>query len=435
MDGNPPNEAIRAYQARPQFAEFHDRAQRWAIIVAHRRAGKTVACVADLILQACLKARQRLAYVAPYYVQAKDVAWGYVRSLTQPFTGMRYNEGELKATFPNGSWLRLYGADNFNRMRGIGLDGIILDEFADFDPRAWKEVIRPALSEGEGWAAFIGTPRGHNEFYETWKKALADPDGWFSLMLKASQSGILSRKELDANRLQIADEDKYRQEFECDFEAAIQGAYYAKEMNLATDEGRICSVPHDPAVKVETWWDLGIGDATAIWFAQRVGKEVHLIDYYELAGVGLDHYAQILAQKAQPRSVGGLGYIYADHVVPHDAKARELIAGKTRLEVMDTLGLRPVVIPVHSVEDGISATRNLLPRCWWDAKRCERGVEALRQYRCEFDEERKVLKPRPLHDWTSHAADAFRYGAMHRPANTDFWKRKSRDLAPPIPIV
>ena len=360
-----------------------------------------------------------------------------MHELTSSFPGVVLNESELRADLPNGSQIRLYGADNFNRMRGIGLDGAILDEYADFDPRAWPEVIRPALADRRGWAVFIGTPRGHNDFYDQWVKSqkAENRDEWFSLMLKASQSGIVPAAELADLRKDLTD-DQYAQELECSFDAAVLGAYYAKDIALAEQEGRICSVPHDVAAKVETWWDIGVGDPTAIWFVQRAGKELHVIDYYEASGVGIDHYAAILAQKAQPRSAGGLGYVYGEHVVPHDAKVKEWgNAGRSRLDVMATLGLRAVVSPMHNVEDGINAVRLLLPKCWFDAKRCEFGVRALRGYKTEYDDKRKVLKNNPLHDWTSHAADAFRYGAMHRPVGGDFWKRKTSEVQITVPIV
>ena len=396
------------YDARPQFAPFHARTERFAVIVAHRRAGKTVSCGNDLIDGAlrCPKPNPRFAYLAPYFKQAKDVAWQYIRDYTRPIPGVAYNEAELRVDLPNGGRVRLYGADNPDSLRGIYLDGVVLDEYADMDPRVWSEVLRPALADRMGWAVFIGTPKGHNAFYDIWQDAQTDPE-WFSLLLKASETGIVPEPELAAARKAMS-EDQYAQEFECSFDAAIQGAYYGTLMRRAEDDGRICGVPHDPAVRVETWWDLGIGDATAIWFAQRVGREIHLIDYYEASGEGLAHYAKVLEDK---------GYLYSDHCLPHDVQAKELGTGKTREETLKTLGIKATVIPIHRVEDGIEAARNLIPQCWLDAKKCARGIEALKQYRKEFDEARKVFKTKPLHDWTSHPADAFRYGAMHRPAH------------------
>jgi hypothetical protein len=287
-------------------------------------------------------------------------------------------------------------------MRGIYLDGAVLDEPADMDPRVWPEVIRPALADRKGWAVFIGTPKGHNGFYEIREFAKSAPD-WMYLELKASETGIIDPDELVAAR-QLMTEDQYAQEFECSFEAAIMGAYYGKLIAQAEADKRICNVPWEPKIPVHTAWDLGIDDSTAIWFCQQVGQEVRIIDYYENSGVGLDHYAKVLKEKP---------YVYGNHLLPHDAEVRELGTGRSRVETLASLGVRATVVPLQAVEDGINAARLLLPRCWFDQGKCgPRGLEALRQYRTEYDEKLKAFKNRPLHDWTSHAADGFRTLAM-----------------------
>lgn len=390
------------YRPRGQFLAFHNRTQRWSCIVAHRRAGKTVACVNDLIRGAllCKRERPRFAYIAPFFSQAKDVAWEYVKHFTAPL-GVTPNESELRVDLPNGGRVRLYGADNYERLRGLYLDGVILDEYGDMDPRAWPEVIRPTLSDRLGWAAFIGTAKGRNHFCSEYERAVADPER-LALMLKASETGLVPESELAEARKDMS-EDQYAQEYECSFEAAIVGSYYGKLIAQATADKRVCRVPYDPAVKVTTAWDLGIGDSTAIWFAQQVGKEVHLIDYYESSGVGLDHYAKLLSERP---------YAYNDHLLPHDAAARELGSGKTRQETLESLGIRGTVLPQQAVDDGINAVRLLLPRTWIDSDKCERGLECLRQYRREYDDKRKAFRDRPLHDWTSHGADALRTLAM-----------------------
>ena len=400
------------YEPRPQFMPLHERTQRWACVVAHRRAGKTVACVNELI-KACLTCERqnpRYAYLAPYYAQAKDVVWTYLKEFAGVIPGVQFNESELRADFPTGGRIRLYGADNYDRLRGIYLDGVVLDEYADMDPRAWAEVIRPALSDRFGWAVFIGTPKGQNGFYKVWQGdhetgwpgAQTDPD-WLALMLKASETGLVAERELvDARRTMT--EDQYDQEFECSFEAAVQGAYYAKQMKRADEQNRIRTVPWEPGSEVYTAWDLGIGDSTAIWFAQAIGKEIRVIDYYEASGVGLDHYAKILREKP---------YVYAEHIMPHDVAVKELGTGKSRIEVLDTLGIRNIrIAPNMRIEEGINAARMFLERCWFDQTLCRRGVEALKAYRAEYDEKLQVLKLRPLHNWASHAADAFRYLAL-----------------------
>jgi len=297
---------------------------------------------------------------------------------------------------------------------------VVLDEYADMDPRVWSEVIRPALADRQGWAVFIGTPKGRNAFFELWRRAQTEPD-WFALMLKASETGLIPQAELALARRELT-EDQYAQEFECSFEAAIIGAYYGALMRQAEADGRITGVPYDPAALVWTAWDLGMRDATAIWFAQVVGREIRIIDYYEASGVDLGHYV---------REVRGKPYAYAGHIVPHDAQARELGTGKSRLEVMEGLGLKGITLAAnHRIEDGINAVRVTLPRCWFDGTKCARGLDALRLYRAEHDPH-GVLRPRPVHDWCSHAADAFRYLAMtlDRRAASGFHRRI--DYPPP----
>lgn len=395
------------YEARAPFAPFHMREQRWACLVAHRRAGKTVACVLDLIDAAltCTREDGRFAYLAPTYAQAKDVAWGYLKRFTAGIPGSEQRESDLSVILPNGARVRLYGAENYDRLRGIFLDGIVLDEYASIDPRAWPEVLRPALSDRKGWAVFLGTPNGMNDFYNKFEAAKRDPT-WFALELRASQTGLIDAEELADARRSMS-ENQYDQEYECSFMAAITGAYYGQLMRAADDEGRITGVPHDPAMPVETWWDLGIGDSTVIWFAQRhAGGEVRLVDYYEAHGEGLPHYVRVLSGKP---------YTYSRHIAPHDIEVRELGTGRSRREVAGDIGLNFEVAPKLTVNDGHEAVRMLLPRCWFDAEKCKPGVEALKWYQTEYNDKMKVFSDRPRHDWASHPADAFRYGAVARP--------------------
>lgn len=391
------------YRPRAAFIPFHKRTQRWAALVCHRRAGKTVACIADLVDAAlrCQKPNPRFAYIAPFYTQAKDVAWTYLKAMTAPIPGASINESELRADYPNGSRVRLYGADNADRLRGLFLDGVVMDEFADMRPSVWGEIIRPALSDRRGWATFIGTPKGRNEFWSIYEFAKANSD-WFDMVLRASESGLLPEGELvDARRMMTP--EQYAQEYECSFEAAILGAYYGKEIAEAERAGRICELPYERSLPVHTAWDLGIGDSTAIWFFQVVGGEVRVIDHYEAHSQGLPHYAGVLASKP---------YRYGDDYVPHDARVRELGTGRTRVETLQQLGRKPKLVPAHKVMDGINAARLSMPAIWFDAVKCKDGIEALRQYRAEFDEKTRAFKDNPRHDWSSHSADAFRYLAM-----------------------
>lgn len=399
---------IIPYTPRPQFEAYHDRTERFSKIVAHRRFGKTVGCINDKIKAALSNPRvyppPRYSYVAPTYTQAKDIAWGYLKHYSAPIPGIKISESELWVEYPNGSRVRLYGADNYDRMRGLYNDGVTIDEPAQMDPRAWPEVIRPTLSDYQGWASFIGTPQGRDWFYKIDRQedGSLTPD-WFRLTLKASETGIIPQAELESLGAGLS-EEQFAQEFECSFEAAVVGAYYGKLMAQAEKDKRIAGVPYDPAAMVWTAWDLGIRDSTAIWFAQQIGREVRIIDYYEASGADLGHYVRELMQRP---------YIYAGHIVPHDAQAKELGTGKSRLEVLDSLQLKNVTVaPIHRVEDGINAVRMMIPRCWFDEKKCARGIDALKLYRSEYDDKLQALKPRPVHDWASHGSDAFRYLAM-----------------------
>ncbi len=396
-------EHVIDYEPRKQFVPFHERKERFACIVAHRRAGKTVACVQDLQRGAleCKLPRPRFAYIAPFLTQSKTVAWDYVKNAVPSTCPAGRHESELRIDYPNGGQVRLYGADNLNALRGIYLDGVVLDEYADMDPRLWPEVIRPALADR-------GTPKGRNAFHKIWTNAQKDAE-WFHVMLKGSETGILDPVELAALRKDLT-EDQYAQEVECSFDAAIVGAYYGKLMQQAEEAKRITGVSYEPVSQVWTAWDLGIRDATAFWLVQVVGREIRIIDYYEASGVDLGHYVREI--KAKP-------YIYAGHIVPHDAQAKELGTGKSRLEVLDSLGLKNLTLaPLHRVEDGINGVRMFIPKCWFDATKCARGVDALKLYRSQVDPKlvdpmnQPILRPHPVHDWTSHAADAMRYLAM-----------------------
>lgn len=397
-------EVVIDYTPRAEVEAFHDRKERFAVLVAHRRFGKTVAAINDLIM-ACFeidRPKVRVAYIAPFLSQAKAVAWDYALEYTRDIPFIKVNHSELRIDFPNGSRFRLFGADNYNAMRGLYFDMVVCDEMADFPASAWPTVIRPSLAERKGGCTFISTPKGKNEFWELYEYAKSHKDWWVG-MFKASDTDILDPEELDEAR-RVMGEDRYDQEFECSFEAAIAGAFYAQEMKQATEEGRITRVPYDVNASVIVSWDLGIGDSTSLWFAQFVGQEVRIIDYYEHAGVGLDHYAKVISET---------GYHIEKHILPHDVRVKELGTGKSRLEVLDALGIHHIEIaPMLRVEDGIQQARSMLARCWFDEERCGRGIEALRQYRREFDERLKTWRGRPLHDWTSHGADSFRYLAI-----------------------
>lgn len=395
------------YSPRKAFMPFHNRTQRWACLVCHRRAGKTVAAINDLIKGAVIdKSRTPLlGYVAPYRAQAKSIAWEYLKWYGRPLI-KKINESDLIVTTLNNAEIRLFGADNADALRGLGFNGIFMDEYGDFKPSVWGSVIRPALADKRGWAVFAGTPKGKNQFWDVYDSALTDPE-WFTMRLTASQSGILSEEELRSIKADPNTKpDQYLQEYECSFEAAILGAFYGTEIRELEEAGRITTVSYDPSLPTYTAWDLGYRDDTAIWWYQVVRGEIHVIDFYAVSGAAPDDLIKVISSKP---------YHYSKHFLPHDAKAKTLSSGgKSLIEQMGAgLGLSNLaIVPNLSVQDGIQAVRAMLPSCWFDAVKCKDGIEALRQYEREYDEDKKAFRQTPKHNWTSHPADAFRMAAI-----------------------
>ena len=390
------------YWPRKVFWDFHTRQQRWAVIVAHRRCGKTVACINDLLLRAINEGKDnaRYAYIAPYYAQAKSIAWDYLMRYSEPVR-VNHNISELWVELMNGSRIRLFGGDSPDSLRGNYLDGVIIDEMADTKPSLWGEVIRPLLADRRGWAVFIGTPKGHNTFYDIYQYANLNPNEWYSKTLRASQTQIIAQAELD-DALKLMTVDQYQQEFECSFEASIVGAIYGVEMRLLTDADRITKVECDPLFPVNTAWDLGYNDATAIWWFQVVHGEIRVLDYHEAHGQPIIYYANQIKERP---------YEYGTHWLPHDARAKTLASGGKSIieQLFDKLPKESFkIVPNLSLQDGIQASRLALARTWFDAMKCSEGIECLRQYQREFDEDKKVFRDKPRHDWTSHGADAFR---------------------------
>jgi hypothetical protein len=343
-------------------------------------------------------------YVAPYRSQAKAVVWDYLKRYAEPLIKVS-NESELQIELHNGSRIKLFGADNADAMRGLGFDGLYLDEYGDFKPSIWGNILRPALSDKQGWCVFGGTPKGKNQFWQIYQTASKSPDEWFLLRLPASTSGLLPESELAAARAQLS-EDQYLQEMECSFEAAILGAFYGTEMREATEQGRVTKVEYDSSIPVHSAWDLGFRDDTAIWWYQVIRGELHILEYYGVSGANISDLAAVI--KSKP-------YKYGKHYLPHDARAKTLAAaGKSVIEQLaEYLGINNMaIVPDLGVQDGIQAVRQVLPRCWFDAVKCEDGIEALRQYQREYDEDKKAFRDRPRHDWCSHPADAFRMLAV-----------------------
>ena len=354
-------------------------------------------------------------YVAPYRSQAKSVAWDYLKYFSRPITKSS-NEADLIIELLNGAKIRLFGADNADAMRGLGFDGLYLDEYGDFKPSVWGNVVRPALSDKQGWCVFGGTPKGKNQFWDIYETSRKLPKEWFTLSLPASKSKLLPESELQAAQAQLA-EDQYLQEYECSFEAAIVGAIWGIEMRKLTEDGRITKVENQIEVKTHTAWDLGHTDDTAIWWYQVIGGEIHIVDFFALSGGTIEEFVSKIKEKP---------YNYGKHYLPHDARARTLASGgKSVIEQMAAhLGINNLaIVPSLSVQEGIQAVRTALPRCWFDAEKCADGIEALRQYQREYDEDKKAFRQTPKHDWTSHPADAMRMLAIS-------WREEPKDKPP-----
>jgi hypothetical protein len=393
-----------------------------AVLVWHRRSGKDSSALNFTAVAA--HARTGVYWhMLPTAAQARKAVWDGIdaqgrKVLDQVFPRplrKATNVTEMKIDLLCGSIWQCVGSDNYNSLVGANPVGVVFSEYCLADPAAW-DYVRPILAENGGWALFIFTPRGRNHGHALLEMAKRNP-AWFAQVLsvddtrRADGTPVIPPAAIAEDRAAGMAEEMIRQEYWCSFDAGLVGAYYGKPMEMARSQKRIGSVPWEPTLPVETWWDLGVGDSTAIWFAQRVGREVRLIDYLEASGEGLPYYAKEL--NAKP-------YVYGRHIAPHDIEVRELGSGVSRRETAAKLGIRFDVAPSQSLEDGIEAVRAMLPRCWFDEAKCARGIEALSQYRREWNEKTRDFKNAPLHDWTSHGADAFRYGAVSRERTSHF---------------
>ncbi len=395
------------YKPRRHQKGYHTSNARWRLPIWHRRAGKTVAVVNDLIRD-CLRATSfmpAVAYIAPLRNQAKRVAWPVFEHFTRDIPGRHLDRGELVVTLPNRRRIFVMGSDNPDAIRGIGLDAVALDETAQIDPYAWSQVIRPALAERKGRATFIGTPKGRmNLLHEMWEFGSSGKD-WWRQMLKASESGVLPKKEL-ADIAKMLSSDEYEQEMECSFNAAITGAYYAKEMTEAENDGRITKVQHDKRYPVFAALDLGWSDLTVAWYFQKIGTGIAVLGADAWHHTALPDVVADMRDKPWP---------LFQVIAPHDVKVTELGSGTSRQEVLWSLGVNTVIAPKMRIEDGREAVRDTLPRCYFDREGCGVGIEALVQYRTEYDSLLKVYGTKHVHDWCSHYADAFRYLSVSLP--------------------
>ena len=396
------------YVPRAPFLPLHNRDKRWTVVVAHRRAGKTVSMCADLVIGALETAlpKPQFAYLAPQRDQAKRVAWTYLKELTKPYWAGKPNESELKITINNGhgdqSTIYVAGADNYDALRGMYFDGVVMDEMGQMRPSAWYTVIRPALSDRRGWAIFAGTPAGKNLFWNLKEEARLNKDTHLLLELPASKTGIIHPEELADAKAQMT-EEAFLVEYECSFDAAIPGAYYAKQIGEAYEQGRIKALEIDPAFPVDLVADLGYTDSCSWWGWQTTPDGYRVVEFYEADNQPIQHYIDWV--KDRPYRVG---QIY----LPHDARAKSLQTGKSIIEQFLSNGIRPQIVPEMSLQDGIEAARLVLNKCWFDESKTYDGLDHLRAYMREWDERTQTYRNKPKHDQHSHAADSFRYLAL-----------------------
>ena len=347
----------------------------------------------------CTWPNPRVHYFSPTYSQSKKIAWDLLKQITQPFDPI-FNESELRCDMGD-IRIQLGSAENPDSNRGIYSDFAVLDEPSQMPSVIWTQVLRPALSDRGGGLLQIGTPKGrHGLFYDCYQAAADLPDWWRGCYTVAD-TGLLGADELKAAKRTMSTPE-YQQEFMCSWSAATRGAVWGDEMNRMEEAGQITSVPHQPDLPVHTAWDLGINDATAIWYFQTDAGLTRFIDYEEHTNTGLPDIVAHMQTK---------GYIWGRHILPHDVKVRSLSTGKSRRQTLRELGLDVEVAPNIPINDGIEQARNKIRNAWFDAKACKQGIESLRQYCFDWDETRSVLRKVPLHNWASHGADAFRYWA------------------------
>jgi len=384
-----------------------------AVCVWHRRSGKDYTAL-NFTIKKMFERVGVYYYFLPTYNQGKKIIWDGIDKDGFKFLDHfpeqlieKKNEAEMKIVLKNGSLFQIIGTDNYNSIMGTNPVGCVFSEYSLQDPVVW-DFIRPIMRENKGWALFLYTPRGENHGYDLYTMAQDNPD-WFSQLLTVENTHtpngkrIITAKDIQSERDEGMSDELIDQEYFCSFEGMVHGAYYTGQYKKAQEENRITNVQWEEGIQVDTWWDLGVGDATAIWFSQVVGQEFRLIDYYEESGEGLAHYIKVLQDKP---------YIYGFHNAPHDIEHREMISGVSRREMALKLGIPFRVVPNIKVEDGINAVRAIFNQCWFDKTKCKQGLDALRNYHKEFDQKRRTFQKHPYHDWSSHAADSFRYFAV-----------------------
>jgi len=404
----------REYQI-PILDALENKGYKRILAIMPRRAGKDVTAF-NAMIRAALTKIGVYFYIFPSYAQARKVIWDSITNSGERFLDFipkqvieSTNGHEMKIKFKNGSLIQLVGSDNFDSLMGSNPQGVVFSEYALQDPRAYQ-FIRPILTVNKGWALFLSTPRGKNHLWELYNIAQQLPD-WFVYKLSIEQTNHITLHELEKERAEgIMSEDLIQQEYYCSFEMGVEGAYYAKYIDRMRLKSQIGNVPWEPGFKVNTSFDIGVRDSTAIIFFQVIGQTIRVIDCYEKNKEGLEHYAQVLQSKP---------YVYGKHIAPHDIRVQEFGSGITRLEKARQLGIRFTVADDVSIVDGIECVRSNLSKMWIDEKACAPLLKAVENYRQEYDVKKRIYKNHPLHDWSSHFSDALRYLCISLPKTRD----------------
>lgn len=386
-----------------------DQGVKRAVWCAHRRSGKDVTILNWVITQ-LIKTPQTCFYVLPTYSQAKKIIWDSLNN-----DGMRVldyfpaefivskNSQQMQIRFGNGSLFQLIGSDNIDSLMGTNPKLVVFSEYALQSPSAWQ-FLSPILKVNGGTAIFISTPRGKNHFYDLYNFANSNPE-WYCERLTIEDTNVLTKADVDKEIAEGLSDELAWQEYYVSFDRGVEGSYYGRLIDKMRAEGRIGNVLYEPRSMVDTYWDCGYGDSTAIVFGQDIGSEFRIIDYYENHSEGLPHYVKMLQNKP---------YIYNSHYLPHDAGSGSLQTGHTLQNAAQELGLKTVVLPRDDLEVGIEMTRGLLATCYIDEAKCKQLIKCLEHYRKRYNEHTASYSNTPIHDWASHGSDAMRYCAMAR---------------------
>lgn len=404
----------RSYQL-PIMDALVNKGYRRVLAVLPRRAGKDITAW-NLCIRSCLKKPCVIYYIFPTYAQAKKVIWDSITNSGERFLDYipeelieSTNSQELKIRFKNGSLLQLVGSDSYDSLMGTNPQGVVFSEYALQDPRAYQ-YMRPILTANDGWALFISTPRGKNHMWELYNIAKQSSE-WFCYKLTVEDTNHIPLALIEKEKQEgIMSDDLIQQEYYTSFEMGVEGAYYTKYLDRMRVKGQIGMVPWESGFKVHTAWDLGVRDSTAIIFFQTIGQTVRIIDYYEKNKEGLEHYITVLENKP---------YSYGKHIGPHDIRVQEFGSGLTRIEKARQLGIKFTVADDHSIMDGIEAVRSTFSKMWIDEKNCAQLINAIENYRQEYDAKRKIYNNSPLHNFASHGCDSLRYLCISLPKTRD----------------